>query len=93
MPAEELSSISRICFQIEQAHWFYEDFVREENPTLPSFTLRRFLKTFFEKSRLLRSLEGDKQGAFNEFIEYKIRIPVCGAIIVNKSTDKVSHSI
>jgi mRNA-decapping enzyme subunit 2 len=22
VPAEELSSIQRVCFQIEQAHWF-----------------------------------------------------------------------
>lgn len=34
IPAEELASIERICFQIEQAHWFYEDFVREENSRL-----------------------------------------------------------
>nr|CAG8567718.1 13020_t:CDS:2 [Entrophospora candida]CAG8568712.1 4313_t:CDS:2 [Entrophospora candida] len=42
VPEEELSSIERICFQIEQAHWFYEDFVREQNSSLPSFTLKGF---------------------------------------------------
>ncbi|KAJ2842071.1 mRNA-decapping enzyme subunit 2, partial [Coemansia erecta] len=40
VPEEELQEIARICFQIEQAHWFYEDFVREENTSLPSMTLK-----------------------------------------------------
>ncbi|CAH1761133.1 7197_t:CDS:10 [Entrophospora sp. SA101] len=56
VPEEELSSIERICFQIEQAHWFYEDFVREQNPN---------------------------------FMKYKIRVPVCGAIMLNSTMDKV----
>jgi hypothetical protein len=42
VPEEELASVERICFQIEQAHWFYEDFVREQNPSLPSFNLKNF---------------------------------------------------
>ncbi|CAJ0908665.1 26_t:CDS:10 [Entrophospora sp. SA101] len=66
----ELSSIERICFQIEQAHWFYEDFVREQNPSLPSFTLKH-------------------EKAFGDFMKYKIRVPVCGAIMLNSTMDKV----
>ncbi|KAI3484027.1 hypothetical protein L1887_53042 [Cichorium endivia] len=31
LPSDELSSIERICFQVEQAHWFYEDFLRPLN--------------------------------------------------------------
>jgi len=42
IPAEELASVERILFQIEQAHWFYEDFVREQNTSLPSFSLKNF---------------------------------------------------
>ncbi|KAI6136628.1 hypothetical protein F5141DRAFT_1208952 [Pisolithus sp. B1] len=38
LPEEELSSLERICFQVEQAHWFYEDFVREQNPKFPSLS-------------------------------------------------------
>lgn len=42
VPVEELSSIERICFQIEQAYWYYEDFVREQNPNLPYYNLKNF---------------------------------------------------
>lgn len=42
VPEAELSSVERICFQVEQAHWFYEDFVRELRPDLPSFQLKSF---------------------------------------------------
>ncbi|CAG8762892.1 2974_t:CDS:2, partial [Dentiscutata erythropus] len=58
VPEEELASVERICFQIEQAHWFYEDFVREQNPT------------------------------FADFMQYKIRVPVCGAIMLNDTMDQ-----
>ena len=34
VPSEEVRSTERLLFQVEQAHWFYEDFVREEHPQL-----------------------------------------------------------
>lgn len=49
---EELQSFERIAFQVEQAHWFYEDFVRLLQPNLPSFQL----KTFSEKNILFSFL-------------------------------------
>ena len=42
VPEAELASVERICFQVEQAHWFYEDFIREIKPDLPSFQLKTF---------------------------------------------------
>lgn len=42
VPEAELSSVERINFQVEQAHWFYEDFIRELKPELPSFQLKTF---------------------------------------------------
>lgn len=52
VPEAELKSPHRICFQVEQAHWFYEDFVRLLQPNLQSFQL----KTFSEKNILLLTL-------------------------------------
>jgi hypothetical protein len=49
VPDVELAKVERICFQVEQAHWFYEDFFRERRPDLPSFQL----KTFSSKNILL----------------------------------------
>ncbi|RKO87441.1 Dcp2, box A domain-containing protein, partial [Blyttiomyces helicus] len=89
VPAEELSSVERICFQIEQAHWFYEDFVREENPRLPSFSLKNFCARFFRHCPLLHRWAHDHDRAFQTFMEYKVRVPVCGAIILNENMTKV----
>ncbi|KAF9102466.1 mRNA-decapping enzyme subunit 2 [Mortierella sp. AM989] len=88
VPDEELASVERICFQIEQAHWFYEDFVREQNPALPSFNLKNFCAKFFQHCPLLHEWSNEHETAFATFMEYKIRVPVCGAIILNEAMDK-----
>ncbi|KAL7750502.1 mRNA-decapping enzyme subunit 2 [Sorochytrium milnesiophthora] len=62
VPDEELQSVERICFQIEQAHWFYEDF---------------------------STWSTTHEQAFADFMTYKIRVPVCGGIILNDAMTKV----
>ncbi|KAG0325289.1 mRNA-decapping enzyme subunit 2 [Podila humilis] len=89
MPDEELASVERIFFQIEQAHWFYEDFIRELNPSLPSFSLKKFSAKFFQHCPLLHEWSNEHETAFANFMDYKIRVPVCGAIILNDAMDKV----
>ena len=48
-PEEELNSFERILFLVEQAHWYYEDFVREEKPHLKGMRLREFAELMFNK--------------------------------------------
>jgi hypothetical protein len=92
VPDEELASVERIFFQIEQAHWFYEDFIREQNSSLPSFSLKNFSAKFFHHCPLLHEWSDEHETAFVNFMEYKIRVPVCGAIILNEAMDKVTLS-
>eukprot|EP00842_Homolaphlyctis_polyrhiza_P003023 jgi/Hompol1/3721/HPOL_003336-RA len=89
IPEDELQSIQRICFQIEQAHWYYEDFVRELQPKLPSFPLKQFSLTLFKRIPLLSHWANDHELAFQQFLQYKTLVPVCGAIILNSSLSKV----
>ncbi|KAH7883576.1 DCP2-domain-containing protein [Phlebopus sp. FC_14] len=88
LPDEELSSLERICFQVEQAHWFYEDFVREQNPKFPSLPLKKFSEMLFHACPLLHQWSHDHEQAFNTFMQYKTRVPVCGAIMLNESWEK-----
>lgn len=88
LPEEELSSLERICFQVEQAHWFYEDFVREQNPKFPSLPLKKFSAMLFHACPLLHQWSHDHEQAFNTFMQYKTRVPVCGAIMLNESWEK-----
>ncbi|CEH18173.1 dcp2-domain-containing protein [Ceraceosorus bombacis] len=94
LPAEELSSIERICFQVEQAHWFYEDFLRPINPSLPSQGLRRFSGSLLQASAQTVPLiqqytsGGALDAVFDDFMRYKTRVPVCGIVLLNTTWDK-----
>ena len=44
---------------------------------------------FFQACPLLERWKGDHDGAFNHFMRYKTRVPVCGAIMLNDTWDKV----
>lgn len=88
LPQEDLSSVARICFQVEEAQWFYEDFIRPLDPALPSMTLRTFCLRIFQHCPLLASFSVENHTkAFEEFLEYKTRVPVRGAIMLNKAMD------
>ncbi|KAI1212282.1 uncharacterized protein F4807DRAFT_415451 [Annulohypoxylon truncatum] len=90
LPKADLSSVARICFQIEEAQWFYEDFIRLIDPTLPSMSLRSFTLKMFEYCPLLASFSAEEHiRAFEEFMTYKTRVPVRGAILLNDTMDAV----
>ncbi|KAF2398572.1 DCP2-domain-containing protein [Trichodelitschia bisporula] len=89
LPREELESVERICFQIEEAQWFYEDFVRPLDPTLPSLNLRQFCSLIFQHCVLLSPLASMSSEAYTEFLTYKTRVPVRGAIMLNQDMSKV----
>ncbi|KAI0692759.1 DCP2-domain-containing protein [Cytidiella melzeri] len=88
LPDPELESLERVCFQVEQAHWYYEDFVREQDPSLPTMTLKRFSNSLFHVCPLLSHWGNDHEQTFQSFLAYKTRVPVCGAILLNDKWDK-----
>jgi mRNA-decapping enzyme subunit 2 len=90
LPPAEMSSMPRLCFQVEEAQWFYEDFVRPANPQLPSLNLRQFCLTLFRHTPLLSGFsEAQHAAAYEEFLAYKVRVPVRGAILMDESMEKV----
>ena len=90
LPKEELESVERICFQVEEAQWFYEDFVRPLDPNLPSLNLRQFCLLIFQHCPLLSGFSPyHHSAAFSEFLAYKTRVPVRGAIMLNEAMDEV----
>lgn len=90
LPQEELESVERICFQVEEAQWFYEDFIRPLDPDLPSLNLRNFCLRIFQHCPLLSQFSSYHHStAFSEFLAYKTRVPVRGAIMLNYDMDAV----
>ncbi|KAJ9627846.1 mRNA-decapping enzyme subunit 2 [Taxawa tesnikishii (nom. ined.)] len=90
LPQEELESVARICFQVEEAQWFYEDFIRPIDPSLPSLNLRDFCLRIFQHCPLLSAFSDSQHtAAYQEFLAYKTRVPVRGAILLNEDMDEV----
>ncbi|RKF83726.1 putative mrna decapping complex subunit 2 [Golovinomyces cichoracearum] len=89
-PKEDLETAERICFRVEEAQWYYEDFIRPLDPTLPSMTLKRFCEEIFAHCPLLLPFsQDDRRKAFDAFLSYKKRVPVRGAIMLNEKMDKL----
>lgn len=91
LPESELQSADRIFFQLEQAWWFYQDFVVDGNPdlNLPSFSsLKPFALQLFHYSQLLP--DGDKfPSMWNQFSKYKQKISNYGCILLSKDYRKI----
>ncbi|KAM0722418.1 hypothetical protein Q7P37_001859 [Cladosporium fusiforme] len=94
LPQSELESIPRLCFQVEEAQWYYEDFVRPLAAAigrpLPSMHLRQFCLQLFQHCPLLSGFTGEQHlAAYEEFLAYKVRVPVRGAILLDESMERV----
>lgn len=94
LPKSELESIPRLCFQVEEAQWYYEDFVRPLAATigrpLPGMHLRQFCLQLFQHCPLLSGFTSEQHlAAYEEFLAYKVRVPVRGAILLDESMERV----
>lgn len=63
--------------------------MRDSQPNLPSYTLKRFSEIFFKVCPMLSKWSDKHERLFLEFMRYKSRVPVCGAIMINQTWDKV----
>ena len=89
LPESELHQVDRLFFQLEQAWWFYEDFMADVNPVLPHFGhLRTFSEKIFSHCPLLSQSQDKFVELFNNFSAYKSHIPVCGCIMLNPEMTK-----
>eukprot|EP00164_Ancoracysta_twista_P022480 GFYU01041416.1.p1 GENE.GFYU01041416.1~~GFYU01041416.1.p1 ORF type:complete len:247 (-),score=45.82 GFYU01041416.1:198-938(-) len=88
IPPEELQYFERLCFQIEQAHWFYDDFYREENTKLPAMSMKEFASKMFAMCEPLAPYKNHVPEMLLSFSEYKRNVPVYGCILLNPGLDK-----
>ena len=90
LPEEELATADRILFQIEQAWWFYEDWICDHQPGegLPRFKhLKPFAVEMFQFSPLLDIRQFPKMWA--SFGQYKRKISTFGTILLNDDCTKI----
>lgn len=87
-PPEEIADGNRLLFLVEQAHWYYEDFIREKDKSLPTLTLRVFATNMFATVPQLKSRFKDISTIYAKFLAYKFSVPTCGAVLLNPAMDK-----
>lgn len=91
LPESELQTADRIFFQLEQAWWFYEDWICDPHPdwNLPRFsTLKPFAQQLFLFSPLLPEAK-EFARMWNEFSLYKRNISNYGCILLNEDYTRV----
>lgn len=88
-PEEEFDSLDRLFFHIEEAHWFYEDFYKELSNCLPTLSFKKFVGIIFKQCPILSPHTNEMDQHTQSFYDYKKSVPVFGAIILNKTRDKV----
>jgi mRNA-decapping enzyme subunit 2 len=90
LPEEELASVDRLFFQLEQAYWYYEDFLADAHPdALPHFSLEAFTRALFTRSECLQHLKESHEDLVKAFNSYKYSVPVYGCVCLNRAQDKV----
>ncbi|CAD5212862.1 unnamed protein product [Bursaphelenchus okinawaensis] len=93
IPEHEKRDPIRICFQLEQAHWYYVDYFCEKKPTNvpPCFNVnfRDFVKQMFNKSEMLSCFRGHVDEIIEQFRQYKGGVPTYGAVMFNKDLTEV----
>ena len=95
LPDEELASSIRIFFQLEQAWWFYDDFICDANTEtakkLPRFKhMKPFSLKMFSFSPLLQPMLPEFETMYAEFSQYKRSISTYGTILLNAEGTKIA---
>ena len=87
---EERRDLIRVCFLIEQAHWFYIDFyVNNPEYKLAQGTIKEFAQHIFNHVPFLKKHAKRVDEVIDEWKEYKLAVPTYGAILLNTFLDKV----
>ncbi|CAD5217150.1 unnamed protein product [Bursaphelenchus xylophilus] len=93
IPEHEKRDHIRICFQLEQAHWYYVDYFCEKRPAnVPichNVNFRDFVRQMFNKCEMLGCFKGHVDEIIEEFRQYKGGVPTYGAVMFNKDLTEV----
>lgn len=88
-PEEEHENFDRLFFQIEEAFWFYLDFYREQNTSLPKFNLHQFADKVFVACPFLQPFQKSVDEHIQSFITYKTSVPVCGIVLIDETLENI----
>ncbi|KAI5180378.1 mRNA-decapping enzyme subunit 2 [Nematocida sp. AWRm80] len=85
-PIRETNNTERLLFQVEEAHWFYEDYYRRRY-NLEYMNLKKFTQVILQHNTNITEEDIDEE--FRKFIRYKATVPVFGALILDSTMTKI----
>lgn len=89
IPQEERSDLTRVCFHIELAHWFYLDYNCVEQKELPKCQFKEFARLIFMNVPFLQQHVAKLDSVIDKWREYKMAVPTYGAILLDETMDNV----
>ena len=84
LPSNELPSVDRLFMQLQQAHWFYEDFYVDMYEHIEHLSGREFSRIMFHTCPLLERYKSQHADFYEQFKQYISSIPVYGTIMFTK---------
>jgi mRNA-decapping enzyme subunit 2 len=76
-------------FEVEKAFWFYLDFSRVNDPSLPALNMRDFSRKLFGHCAMLQPYAGQLDTILAKWNAYKREVPTFGAVILDETLTKV----
>jgi mRNA-decapping enzyme subunit 2 len=91
LPSSERENlfVERLFFQLQQAHWFYEDFYVDDFDHIPHLGFRDFTRIMFERCDLLKAYRARHADFVDKFKDYAKRIPSFGGIVLDEGMTHV----
>jgi hypothetical protein len=89
--------IPSVWDKLSLRHWFYDDFLRPLNPSLPPLSQKHFTKLLIASSPLYSSIVDetgrpiDYDSTWEKYTQYKRMVPTCGVALINVKESKVSY--
>ncbi|CAK0823218.1 unnamed protein product, partial [Prorocentrum cordatum] len=92
LPEESLVSAPRLCFELQEAYWFYLDYIYDNaKRELPKLNQMNFFHLILEANDVLRSIYSNPKARtqlFNQWREYCKKLPLKGAVLFNQDLTK-----
>ncbi|EDV26991.1 uncharacterized protein TRIADDRAFT_22739, partial [Trichoplax adhaerens] len=84
---EDREDVVRLCFQVEQAYWFYLDFFCAESANNPAMNMTGFAKINILNYFISTEFAYKVDDIIRDWKQYKSNIPVYGAILLDESVE------
>ncbi|ELQ74880.1 Decapping enzyme complex, predicted pyrophosphatase DCP2 [Trachipleistophora hominis] len=81
LPKQDYESVERLFFILEEVHWYYIDFMADDNKTFRTFVIDILSHINYTQVEIDQCLKA--------FGEYKYDVPVYGALIFNAQMDHI----